>query len=153
MNKIIFLLIIALTSINLAFAATGNVEAGKIKAAMCAACHGANGIGTTDTYPNLAGQHADYIAKQLKAFKSGTRIAPLMGPMAAGLSEQDMADLGAYFASLDRSGSTALAENSVTETSTSVAVQAPVVYVRRTGHANSGQLSGRSGALQNDQRC
>ena len=129
MNKIIFLLILALTSINVAFAATGNADAGKTKAAMCAACHGANGIGASDTYPNLAGQHADYIAKQLKAFKSGTRIAPIMGPMAAGLSEQDMADLGAYFSSLDRSGSTSSAENSTTETSASVAVQAPVAYV------------------------
>ena len=54
MNKIIFSLILALISINVAFAAVGNAEAGKTKAAMCAACHGANGIGTTDTYPNLA---------------------------------------------------------------------------------------------------
>ena len=129
MNKIIFSLILALISINVAFAAVGNAEAGKTKAAMCAACHGANGIGTTDTYPNLAGQHADYIAKQLAAFKSGTRVAPLMAPMAAGLSEQDMADLGAYFASLDRTGgSTASTDAGSTEAGTSATVQAPVAY-------------------------
>ena len=129
MNKIIFSLILALISINVAFAAVGNAEAGKTKAAMCAACHGANGIGTTDTYPNLAGQHADYIAKQLEAFKSGTRVAPLMAPMAAGLSEQDMADLGAYFSSLDRTGgSTASTDAESTEAGASATVQAPVVH-------------------------
>ena len=116
-------------SINVAFAATGNAEAGKTKAAMCAACHGANGIGATDTYPNLAGQHADYITKQLNAFKSGTRVDPLMAPMAAGLSEQDMADLGAYFSSLDRTGgSTASNDGVTTETGAAAAVQVAVVY-------------------------
>ncbi len=117
-------------SINVAFAATGNAEAGKTKAAMCAACHGANGIGATDTYPNLAGQHADYIAKQLKAFKSGTRVDPLMAPMAAGLSEQDMADLGAYFSGLDRNGgSTASTDADSTDADSTAVVQAPAVYV------------------------
>ncbi|WP_260680397.1 cytochrome c [Thalassotalea sp. PS06] len=84
--------------------AQGDAEAGKNKAAVCAACHGANGIGTTDQYPNLAGQHADYIAKQLKAFKDGSRVDPVMAPMAANLSDQDMADLGAYFEGLGSSG-------------------------------------------------
>lgn len=80
--------------------AQGDAEAGKAKAATCAACHGATGHSAVDTYPNLAGQHADYIVKQLKAFKDGsTRNDPVMAPMAAGLSEQDMQDLGAYFAS------------------------------------------------------
>jgi cytochrome c553 len=138
MNKIIFSLILALISINVAFAATGNAEAGKTKAAMCAACHGANGIGASDAYPNLAGQHADYIAKQLKAFKSGTRVDPVMGPMAAGLSEQDMADLGAYFSSLDRSGSTASANGGdVTEAGATATVQAPVAYAANASAGKS----------------
>jgi len=129
MNKIIFSLILALTSINVAFAATGNAEAGKTKAAMCAACHGANGIGASDAYPNLAGQHADYTVKQLKAFKSGMRVNPLMGPMAAGLSEQDMADLGAYFSSLERSGgSTASVGGKELEAGNTAAITAPVAY-------------------------
>nr|WP_169751453.1 c-type cytochrome [Thalassomonas viridans] len=103
MKKIIFSLLFGLSLINVASAA-GNAEAGKAKAAMCAACHGANGIGTAPNYPNLAGQHADYIVKQLKAFKDGSRQDPVMAPMAAGLSEADMADLGAYFAAQSRGG-------------------------------------------------
>jgi cytochrome c553 len=129
MNKIIFSLILALISINVAFAATGNAEAGKTKAAMCAACHGSNGIGASDAYPNLAGQHADYTVKQLKAFKSGMRVNPLMGPMAAGLSEQDMADLGAYFSSLERSGgSTASVGGKELEAGNTAAITASVAY-------------------------
>lgn len=105
MKRIIFSILVIFTGINTAFAA-GDVEAGKAKAAVCAACHGANGISIMDTYPNLAGQHADYIVKQLKSFKDGTnRSNALMTPMATPLSEQDMADLGAYYNSLPRSGS------------------------------------------------
>jgi len=137
MNKIIFSLILAVTSINVAFAAAGNTDAGKTKAAMCAACHGANGIGANDTYPNLAGQQADYIAKQLKAFKSGTRVDPVMAPMAAGLSEQDMADLGAYFSGLDRSGTTASAEGGTTDSGTPAAVQATVAHVANASAGKS----------------
>jgi len=127
MNKIIFSLILAITSINSALAATGNVEAGKTKAATCAACHGANGIGASEAFPNLAGQHADYIVKQLKAFKAGTRVDPVMAPMAAGLSEQDMADVGAYFASLNRSGAAAVAEGGSESAGQTAA--APVAHV------------------------
>ena len=88
---------------NAAIAATGDAEAGKSKAGLCAGCHGASGISALDTYPNLAGQHADYIVKQLKAFKNGTdRSDPVMSGMAASLSEQDMADIGAYYNSLPR---------------------------------------------------
>ena len=83
-------------------AAEGNIEAGKAKSGMCAACHGANGLSASPNFPNLAGQHADYIAKQLKSFKDGNRTDAMMAPMAAGLSNQDMADLGAFFASQSR---------------------------------------------------
>lgn len=80
--------------------AKGNAEAGKAKAATCIACHGANGISTNPIYPNLAGQHAAYIAAQLKAFKSGERKNAVMDPFVKALSEQDMDDLGAYYESL-----------------------------------------------------
>jgi len=127
MKRIIFSLFIAVLNINTAIAAQGSVDAGKGKAAMCAACHGANGIGASDAYPNLAGQHADYIVKQLAAFKAGTRKDPVMAPMAAGLSEQDMADIAVYFASLDRSGNkTASAGDSTNGTA---ATPAPVAFV------------------------
>ncbi|QEP43361.1 cytochrome c4 [Ectothiorhodospiraceae bacterium BW-2] len=78
--------------------AAGNAAAGKTKSATCTACHNADGNSTLAQYPKLAGQHASYIANQLAAFKSGERKDPIMAGMAAPLSEQDMADLGAYFA-------------------------------------------------------
>jgi cytochrome c553 len=81
--------------------AGGNAAAGQTKAAACAGCHGMDGNGGADaSWPKLAGQDADYIAKQLKDFKSGARKDPIMAGMSAGLSEQDMQDIGAYFASL-----------------------------------------------------
>ncbi|WP_394175248.1 c-type cytochrome [Thalassotalea litorea] len=106
--------------------AQGDAEAGKSKAAVCAACHGANGIGTTDAYPNLAGQHADYIAKQLKAFKDGSRVDPVMAPMAANLSDQDMADLGAYFESV---GSSTGSDSAGTDSGTAPAAPAAPAIV------------------------
>jgi len=78
----------------------GDVAAGKSKSGMCAACHGAAGISAIPMYPNLAGQKEAYIAKQLKDFKSGNRKDPVMAPMAAGLSDADVANLAAYYASL-----------------------------------------------------
>ncbi|MEW6999308.1 cytochrome c [Colwelliaceae bacterium BS250] len=123
MKKFIISAILSCGLLGNAFAA-GDATAGKTKAAVCAACHGTNGIGLADNYPNLAGQHADYISKQLKAFKSGERGDALMAPMAAGLSDQDMADLAAYFSSFSRSGESAA--TTTTGTATSVA---PVVNV------------------------
>jgi cytochrome c553 len=76
----------------------GDAKAGQTKAGTCAACHGADGNSADAQYPKLAGQHERVIWKQLKLFKSGERENPIMGPMAAALSEQDMRDLGAYFA-------------------------------------------------------
>lgn len=82
-------------------AATGNVAAGQAKAAVCAGCHGADGNGGADPlWPKLAGQDADYIAKQLADFKSGARKDPIMSGMAAPLSSVDAKNIGAYFASL-----------------------------------------------------
>lgn len=79
--------------------AAGNAGAGKGKAAVCAACHGTDGNSLSDAFPKLAGQHEGYIVKQLMDFKNGDRQNALMAPMVANLSEQDMADLGAYYAS------------------------------------------------------
>jgi len=78
--------------------AAGNADSGKAKAATCAGCHGMDGNSPSPQFPKLAGQHEAYIVEQLKAFKAGTRQNPIMAGMAAPLSEQDMADLGAYFA-------------------------------------------------------
>nr|WP_234484193.1 c-type cytochrome [Noviherbaspirillum pedocola] len=75
-----------------------DVSAGKQKAEACAACHGADGNSTAPNFPNLAGQNWRYIYMQLKDFKEGRRKDPVMSPMAANLSRQDMIDLGNYFA-------------------------------------------------------
>ena len=77
----------------------GNKKAGAKKARACQVCHGKGGQSTNPTYPVLAGQHAKYIVKQLKAFKSGTRKDPIMNGMAATLDEQDMEDVAAFFQS------------------------------------------------------
>lgn len=77
----------------------GNAEAGATKAAVCAACHGPGGNSVNPEWPSLAGQHAPYTYEQLKVLKAGIRPSPVMGPQAAGLSDQDMRDLAAYFAS------------------------------------------------------
>lgn len=99
---IAFILLTAFTGLSMAAddAIVGDAAAGESKAALCAACHGTDGKATQDTFPNLAGQGAGYIAKQLAEYKSGARNNPIMLGMAAALSEQDMADLGAYFESL-----------------------------------------------------
>lgn len=79
--------------------AEGDIAAGKEKAQVCAACHGVDGNSTNPVWPNLAGQHEEYIVKQLMDFKAGNRENPQMTPMATNLSEQDMYDLAAYFSS------------------------------------------------------
>ena len=79
--------------------AAGSKEAGQAKAATCSACHGMDGNSVNPEWPNLAGQHPAYLATQLKAFKAGDRQNPLMSPMAMILSDEDMADLAAYFSS------------------------------------------------------
>lgn len=77
--------------------AAGDPEKGQQKATSCAACHGADGNSAAATFPSLAGQHEEYIVSQLKAFQEGVRDNPTMAPMAMGLSEQDMADIGAFY--------------------------------------------------------
>lgn len=76
----------------------GSVDAGRTKSATCAACHGADGNSITPDWPSLAGQHPAYIVKQLLAFKNGERMNVTMKPFADLLSEQDMLDVAAYFA-------------------------------------------------------
>lgn len=81
---------------------TGNIAAGKDKATkVCSACHGADGNKTlNDSYPRLAGQYPEYLSKALHDYKSGKRKNPLMAGQAQGLSEQEIADVSAYFGSL-----------------------------------------------------
>ena len=85
-------------------ATAADVDAGKAKAAVCAACHGANGISVIPDYPNLAGQKVKYLQSAIKAYRDGERKNPIMSPMAAGLTDTDVANIAAYFASLPAGG-------------------------------------------------
>jgi cytochrome c553 len=82
----------------------GSVEKGQAKAAPCVACHGVNGNSVNPEWPSLAGQHESYTKRQLAAFKSDQRQNPLMSAMAKPLSDEDMADLGAFFATQKSTG-------------------------------------------------
>ena len=81
---------------------------------VCMACHGAGGNSSTPAYPKLAGQHADYIVKQLQEFKSGKRPNGVMSGMAAVLSDDDMKNVGAYLAA--QKPSTGVAKDATTVT-------------------------------------
>lgn len=92
----------------------GDAKAGATKAGACAACHGIDGNSSDPQYPRLAGQHERYIYRQLQLFKSGERATPIMMGMAAALSEQDMRDIGAYFAT--QKGQAGVADDTVIKT-------------------------------------
>ena len=79
--------------------AHGTAAAGATKSAVCSSCHGPNGNSSKDTpqWPRLAGQSAVYIAEQLRLFRAGTRDNPIMKPLAATLSDQDISDLAVYY--------------------------------------------------------
>ena len=77
----------------------GDAAAGKTKAVVCSACHGIDGNSINPLWPKLAGQHAAYLVKQMKAFRSGERKDPVMAPMAVSLSDADIDDLAAFYAS------------------------------------------------------
>lgn len=79
---------------------TGDAQAGQAKSAVCAACHGPQGIAIAPNFPNLAGQSATYLYVQLDTFKHGQRSDPVMSGQAAPLSDADMRNLAAYYASL-----------------------------------------------------
>jgi cytochrome c553 len=78
----------------------GDAAAGKAKAASCVACHGAAGVSINPLWPNLAGQQAAYLVKQMKGFRDGNRTDPMMSPMAKPLSDSDIENIAAYYSSL-----------------------------------------------------
>jgi len=78
----------------------GDATAGKAKSGTCAGCHGTAGISKNPMWPNLAGQQQGYLVKQLKAFRDGSRTDPMMAPMAKSLSDEDIANLAAWYNSL-----------------------------------------------------
>ncbi len=100
MNKYVMLAVaISMLAFTGDINADGNAAAGRAKAAVCAACHGADGNSVSPQFPKLAGQNAAYIVQELQRFKSGSRKNVIMSGMAAGLSDQDMQNLAAWFSS------------------------------------------------------
>jgi cytochrome c553 len=87
-----------------AAAGPGNAEAGATKAVVCQACHGQGGNSVNPEWPNLAGQNASYISEQLHLFRGQQRNNPIMYPMAVALTDQDIADLAAYFSAQTPAG-------------------------------------------------
>jgi len=98
MNKVLVTLLLTLGITGLAQAA-GDAKAGQAKAAMCGACHGADGNSAAPNFPKLAGQGERYLLKQMNDIKSGNRNILEMTGLLTNMSEQDMADIAAYFAS------------------------------------------------------
>jgi cytochrome c553 len=82
------------------FAYAADVTAGKAKADMCTACHGEGGISQIENMPSLAGQHDQFIQWQLVFFRAGTRKNEQMQPVVEQLNNEDIRNLGAYFATL-----------------------------------------------------
>ena len=92
-------IVLALSGLISFGASAADAEAGKAKSATCAACHGADGNSSNPMWPSLAGQHASYTYKQLSDFKAGRRENASMSAMVAGLSDDDMKNLAAYYES------------------------------------------------------
>lgn len=78
----------------------GDAAAGKAKSMTCMACHGAAGISPNGIWPNLAGQKEAYLVKQIKAFRDGVRVDPMMAPMVKVLTDTDIDNLAAYYSGL-----------------------------------------------------
>ncbi len=93
-----FLLALALASTAPILHAASNADDGKEKVGVCASCHGEQGNSLVAAFPKLAGQHASYLVKQLQAFKKGGRKNAMMAGFAMPLSDDDMADIAAYYA-------------------------------------------------------
>ncbi len=99
MKKPLLVMLLSLLCASTAVAAEGRANVGKTKSQACAACHGADGNSAAPTFPKLAGQGEKYLIKQINDIKSGARPIPMMAGQTESLSDQDIADIAAYFAS------------------------------------------------------
>ncbi|ORU89994.1 MAG: cytochrome C [Cycloclasticus sp. symbiont of Poecilosclerida sp. M] len=99
--KKLMLITAVLMMIFSANALSADAVAGEAKAASCTACHGQKGISSMGLYPNLAGQKEQYLAKQINDFRSGARKDPTMKQMVSPLSDDDVANIAAYYAGLE----------------------------------------------------
>ncbi len=96
-----------LAVISLQAVAEDDVSAGQAKSAICGACHGADGNSVVPNWPKLAGQHADYMVRQVTLIKSGARTVPEMLGIVASMSDQDIEDIAAWFSSQTNNGGVA----------------------------------------------
>jgi cytochrome c553 len=92
---------IVLVAAGSAACSAGDVKAGRMKAQMCQACHGMDGLSKTPDAPNIAGQTEQYLVAQLQAFKTGMRKNDAMSVVAPTLSDTDIGDLAAYFSAIE----------------------------------------------------
>lgn len=100
MNKFQIAVTISLLALMpIASCAKGNAADGKNKSTTCHACHGETGIATQAIYPNLGGQYQDYLSKALHDYRDGRRTNPLMSGFAANLTDDDIEDISAWYAS------------------------------------------------------
>ena len=98
MGKVMFVILVVMLA---GVSQAADVESGKQSAnSRCVSCHGKTGISTNPMYPNLAGQHAGYMAKQMRDFQSGKRQDPVMNAMLKGVSDAEIENLAAYFSNL-----------------------------------------------------
>jgi len=100
MKQLLIVTVVGLLITSGGVALAGDTATGKAKSGTCAGCHGAAGISKNPMWPNLAGQQQGYLVKQLKAFRDGSRVDPMMTPMAKPLSDEDIANLAAWYNSL-----------------------------------------------------
>ncbi|WP_373018997.1 cytochrome c [Thiomicrorhabdus sp.] len=90
-------LLVATLTTGLLFTASAQAADAPAKANTCVGCHGANGNSVVPNFPKLAGQHANYLEKQLKDFRDGFRKDATMATFAKGLTDQEIKDLAAYY--------------------------------------------------------
>lgn len=98
--RIVLVLLVALLSSPTSAMAAGDAAVGKQKAQQCAVCHGIDGVATVPDAPNIGGESEIYLTRQLEAFRSGERRHEQMSIIAEGLSDEDIADLAAWYASI-----------------------------------------------------
>ncbi len=89
---------------NLSVTASADADATAKAKAVCAGCHGPNGISTNPMWPNLAGQKDQYLVKAMKEYRDGARLDPNMAALAQGLTDDDIANLAAFYAALPAGG-------------------------------------------------
>ena len=105
------------------FTTAADIDAGQLRASSCFGCHGPEGISLNPKYPNLAGQSSEYLVKQLNAFRSGKRSDPVMTPMAGSMSDADVENVAAFFASKGAGSQDPLATGSEREEITAAATK------------------------------